>query len=256
MSLFPDFERALVEAAVREPRRRRRQLSRVIASSAAALALTGALLAFDPFAIGGSDNGQRSRAVPADRTPSDCPRGRAPSGVDRWRPLDSRPIRSLTVLGCGRLTDGREIELVARRLRSGHVCLDVYVPSARAALECAAAPAKRPAIAVGAFAPPGRPARRLGGGPLVAGWTAGAVAQVEIRYRDEAGPQRLRATLIRVLDRPAIVAAGGRERFGVFVFVSPARMLEGQLRGYDARGRWAHAARPPTLLPVQSPRLP
>jgi hypothetical protein len=78
------------------------------------------------------------------------------------------------------------------------------------------------------------------------------VAKVELRYRAGAGQQRLRVTLIRVLDRQALVAARARERFGIFVFVPPARMFEGHLRGYDVSGqRWARGDLPPALLPVK-----
>jgi hypothetical protein len=253
VSLFPDLERTLVEAAVREPRRRRRQLSRIVASSAAVVGLVGVLWALDPFASSG-EHGQQLGPEPAGGWPSGCPVGDEPTGADRWRRFDERPVRSLSVLGCGRLADGRAVELVGRKLRSGHVCFDVYLPSAAAGVECAAFPITNDmleSIAVQSFAPPGRPARSLGG-PIAAGWATAAIAKVELRYRAGAGQQRKRLTLIRVQDRQALAAADQRAPFGVFIFQPPSRMFQGHVRGYDAAGKpLARAELPRALLPVE-----
>ncbi|MBA3263515.1 MAG: hypothetical protein H0T69_13800 [Thermoleophilaceae bacterium] len=58
MSLIPDLERTLVDAAVREPRRRRRALGRLIALPAGAAALIGALIALGVSAGSGTTQGR------------------------------------------------------------------------------------------------------------------------------------------------------------------------------------------------------
>jgi hypothetical protein len=287
MTLIPDLERTLVDAAAAEPRRQRRSRQRLAAASTGGAVLIAALVAL-AMPAGSGDDAQvsapaKSESGPAksesgsatpdsgpatpdsgpatpdsgpanpDNPSSSCPVGQGPSGGDRWRRIDPRPVRSLTLLGCGRLSDGREVQVVARRFRAGGLCLDLYLPSAAAALECATAPAsqlKHGAMSVSAYAPAGRAAKSLGGRPLVTGSATIDVARVELYYRTTTDGRRLGVTLIPVRDRQLLVAAGQREAFAVFAFVLPERMLEAQLRGFDASGRpLTRAELPGALLP-------
>jgi hypothetical protein len=240
MSLIPDLERDLVAAAATARRRRTRRRARLLTVATGAAALTAAAAVLG-LTSGPSDQGERSPAAePRGGEPS-CAEGEAPVGADSWRRIAGQPLRSLTVLGCGPLADGRRVELVARKFRGKGLCLDVYLPLARAALECAAGPIVHrtaPAIAVSAFAPPGADvANRLGGTPLVTGWATRTVAGVELRFRANGREQRLEVTLIRVRTARLLVEAGEREPFGVFAFVPPEGMRAAELVGFGASGK-------------------
>jgi hypothetical protein len=238
VSLIPDLERDLVDAAATARRRLTRRRARLVAVAIGAAALTAAAVL--GVTAGPSDQGERSpAAVP--RGELRCAAGEAPVGADSWRRIAGQPLRSLTVLGCGRLADGRRVELVARTFRGSGLCLDVYLPLARAALECAAGPTDphaAPTIFVSAFAPPGAAvADRLGGTPLMTGWATGAVARVELRFRADERERRREVTLIRVRAARLLAAAGEREPFGVFAFVPPEGMRTAELIAFAASGK-------------------
>jgi hypothetical protein len=67
------------------------------------------------------------------RAGGSCPLGDAPTNANEWRRFDGRRVKEMLVLGCGRLSDGRRFELVARRFpRTKFFCLDAYLPKRRA----------------------------------------------------------------------------------------------------------------------------
>ena len=237
MSLIPDLERDLVDAAATARRRRTRRRARLMA---VATALTAAAAVLGVTA-GPSDQGDRPPAADPRGGDLRCAEGEAPVGADSWRHIAGQPLRSLTVLGCGRLTDGRRVELVARKFRGKGLCLDVYLPRARSALECAAGPIVHrtaPEIALSAFAPPGRTvANRLGGTPLITGWATRTVARMELRFRANGPERRREVTLIRVRAARLLAAAGEREHFGVFAFVPPEGMRTAELVAFGATGK-------------------
>jgi hypothetical protein len=239
MSLIPDLERDLVAAAATARRRRTRRRARLVAVASGAAALTAAAAVLGLMA-GPGDQGGRSPVAEPRGGELRCAEGEAPVGADSWRRIAGQPLRSLTVLGCGRLADGRRVELVARKFRGKGLCLDVYLPRARAALECAAGPIVHrtaPAVAVSAFAPPGSAAAdRLGGTPLVTGWATGTVAGVELRFRANERERRRQVTLIRVRAATLLAAAGEREVFGVFAFVPPEGMRTAELVAFGTSG--------------------
>jgi hypothetical protein len=241
MSLIPDLERDLVDAAARAPRRRARRRAVLVAAATGAAALTAAAAAVLGVTADPSDRRDGSPAADTRGGDVRCAEGEAPVGADSWRPIAGQPLRSLTVLGCGRLADGRRAELVARKFRGKGMCLDVYLPRARAALECAAGPIVHrpaPAIALSAFAPPGREvANRLGGTPLITGWATRTVARVELRFRANERERRREVTLIRVRAARLLAAAGERDPFGVFAFVPPEAMRTATLVALDAGGK-------------------
>jgi hypothetical protein len=240
MSLIPDLERDLVAAAATARRRRTRRRARLVTVATGAAALTAAAAVLG-LTSGPSDQGEPSPAAEPRGAEPRCVEGEAPVGAGSWRRIAGQPVRSLTVLGCGRLADGRRVELVARKFRGKGLCLDVYLPVARAALECAAGPIVHrtaPAIAVSAFAPPGSDvATRLGGTPLVTGWATRTVARIELRLRANGREQRLEVTLIRVRTARLLTDAGEREPFGVFAFVPPEGMRTAELVGFGASGK-------------------
>lgn len=244
MSLIPDLERDLVAAAATARRRRTRRRARLVAVATGAGALTAAAAVLGLIAGPGDQGGRSPAAEPRGGEPRGgelrCAEGEAPVGADSWRRIAGQPLRSLTVLGCGRLADGRRVELVARKFRGKGLCLDVYLPRARAALECAAGPIVHrtaPAMAVSAFAPRGSAAAdRLGGTPLVTGWATGTVAGVELRFRANERERRRQVTLIRVRAATLLAAAGEREVFGVFAFVPPEGMRTAELVAFGTSG--------------------
>jgi hypothetical protein len=240
MSLIPDLERDLVEAAATARRRRTRRRARLVAVATGAAALTAAAAVLG-LTAGPSDQGQRSPAAEPRGGELRCAEGEPPVGADSWRRIAGQPLRSLTVLGCGHLADGRRLELVARKFRGKGLCLDLYLPRARAAFECAAGPIVHrtaPAIALSAFAPPGREvANRLGGTPLITGWVTRTLADVEVRFRANGRERRREVTLIRVRAAGLLAAAGEREPFGVFAFVPPEGTRTAELVGFGASGK-------------------
>jgi hypothetical protein len=240
MSLIPDLERDLVDAAATARRRRTRRRARLVAVATGAAALTAAAAVLG-LTGGPSDQSERSPAADPRGGELRCAKGEAPVGADSWRRIPGQPLRSLTVLGCGRLVDGRRVELVARKFRGKGLCLDVYLPRARAALECAAGPIVHrtaPALAVSAFAPPGSTAaNRLGGTPLITGWATGTVARAELRFRASEGERRRQVTLIRVRAARLFAGAGERDPFGVFAFVPPEGMRTAELVAFGASGK-------------------
>jgi hypothetical protein len=230
MTLIPDLERELVDAASRltAPRRRLRLYARLGAVPALAAIVVATVV------IGQSDSGQRSTANGAkDRSQVgvECPLGREPTAAKEWKRGDPRLVRALVVLGCERLWDGRRFELVARSFRREGLCLDVYVPASRAALECAALARPRGGIiSVSAYAQPSSTvAERLGGTPLVTGSASAAVARIELRYRSRGVERRRLVPLVRVRSPRLLSAATQKQQFGVFAFVPPKslRMVRG-----------------------------
>jgi hypothetical protein len=203
--------------------------------------------------MGSSDPGQRATAPGGNDRPAvgaTCAPGREPTAADEWERGDPRPVRAMTVLGCGRLWDGRRFELVARKFRRNGLCLDVYIPDRRAALECAAGVLPHSgAIGVTAYAPPGGGAtERLRARALVVGWATAPVARVELTFRSDGVERRRRAALVRVRDEKLLSAAGRKEPFGVFAFVPPERMSAAHLAAFGEDGQQVGRARLPRPL--------
>jgi hypothetical protein len=249
MTLIPELERDLVQAAARASRRRRRRvgLAAVCAAAGAAIAIVLAL------AVANDSTGPSDHRSPAKQPapPARCTPGKPPTGARAWRRLDRRPVRSLTVLGCARLGDGRQVELVIRKFRGRGRCFDIDVPAERAALECAAGPlpdAKAPAMAVSAFSARGTPAARRLGGALVAGWATGDVGRMQLHFGAADAGRRRELTLIRVTTVPLVLAAGEHTPFGIFVFKPPADLRGAKLLALTANGkRLGFTALPPAL---------
>jgi len=246
MTLIPDLERDLVDAASRltGTRQRLRLHARVAAAAALAAALAVAVV------IGSGDSGQRSTAPGRSgggAGGAGCAPGGEPSAADEWVRGDRRPVRAMTVLGCGQLWDGRPFELVARRFRRGGLCLDVYVPEQRAALECAAGGSTSGRlIAVTAYAPSGSAlAERLRAGALVVGRVSAPVADVQLRFRSQGVDRHRRVPLVRVRDKGLLSAAARRRPFGVFAFVPPERIRAARLAAFLDDGRQLGGARLP-----------
>jgi hypothetical protein len=239
MSLIPDLERDLVDAAARARRRRRLRRARLIAAGSAAAVLTAAAVL--GVAAGPGGQGDGSPAADSRGGGLRCAEGEAPVGAEGWRRVAGQPLRSLTVLGCGRLADGRRVELVVRKFRGKGLCFDVYLPRERDALQCAAGPIVHrtaPAITLSAFATPGGlGAKRLGDTPLITGWATGTVARIELRFQANGHEPRRDVTLIRVRAAALLAAAGEREPFGVFAFVAPDGVRTAELVGFGANGR-------------------
>jgi len=119
--------------------------------------------------------------------PARCALGETPPGARSWRRFDERPVRSLTVLGCARLDDGRQLELVVRKFRPRGRCLDVHVMGTASVSECAAGPpleVPRHSIGVSSFTRPGTAASKRLGGALVVGWATGTIRRAELRPWD------------------------------------------------------------------------
>jgi hypothetical protein len=224
MTLMPDLERDLVDAAARASRRRRRRVGLAAVGGAAGAVIAAVLV----LAVANDTGGPRVRPKPAaPATP--CALGKRPPGARDWQHFDQRPVRSLTVLGCGRLDDGRRVELVIRKFRPRGRCFDIHVMGTEAVSDCAAGPfpeVRPPWIGVSSFTVPGTAASKRMGGALVTGWATGDVRSVELRYRAGGSGQRREVTLIRVTTVPLVLAAGEHTPFGVFVF-KPAQDMRG-----------------------------
>jgi hypothetical protein len=143
--------------------------------------------------------------------------------------------RRAIVLGCGRNTAGRTIELYAFR-DAGGPCLNIAgLPGGTRA--CGRAPSERVPPAKGAIGG-GRIVRRPGDAPLeVYGETGQSVRRVLVRYRAPQGrPSQKPATLIRATDTAALSASGIREPFGYFVGAVPRRAVRVFALALDASG--------------------
>jgi hypothetical protein len=167
-----------------------------------------------------------------------CPVGRPPTNAAQWRRVDRRRVSELIVLGCGRLSDGRRFELVARRFpRRSFFCLDAYIPGRRAALECAALPQPQGGpIDVSAYAPPGgRAARRLGGS-VVTGAASADVARVELVVTRRGTEHRRRVALVRVRDEELLRRLRQRSPFGFHASAPPRTVARARLEAFDEGG--------------------
>jgi hypothetical protein len=187
-------------------------------------------------AVAASGPGEPSRASEAG---GPCPVGRAPTDAGQWRRVDGRRVKELIVLGCGRLSDGRRFELVARRFpRETFFCLDAYFPRRRAALECGALPRPQHGlIDVSAFAGPGgRAARRLGGS-VATGAAAAGVARVELVVTRRGSERRRQAALVRVRDRALLRRLGLRRAFGFHASAPPRTVRRARIDAFDKRGK-------------------
>jgi hypothetical protein len=184
-------------------------------------ALGLALLVSASFATGCETDGQEAAA----------PRCEAGG-----RPADpGAQGRKGVVLGCGRTTAGRAVELYALR-DAGGPCLNIAgLPGGTRA--CGRAPSER--------VPPARDAiggglivRRSGSAPLeVYGETAPSVRRVLLRYRAPQGrPRHKPATLIRATATAALSASGVRESFGYFIGAVPRRAVRVFAVALDASG--------------------
>jgi hypothetical protein len=193
-----------------------------------------------------------------------CPIGGAPTNAVQWRRVDRRPVRELVVLGCGRLSDGRRFELVARRFpRERFFCLDAYFPRRRAALECGALP--RPQddpVDVSALAPwEGRAAGRIGGA-VVTGAASARVARVEIVVGRGGSERWRRAALVRVRDPELLRRLRVRRAFGFHASVPPRIVNGARIEAFDESGSLLGQARLPgspkrqATCPRSAARLP
>jgi hypothetical protein len=143
--------------------------------------------------------------------------------------------KGATVLGCGRTTAGRAIELYAFR-DAGGPCLNIAgLPGGTRA--CGRAPSERVPPARGAIGG-GLIVRGSGGAPLeVYGETAPSARRVLLRYRAPQGrPRHKPATLIRATDTAALSASGVREPFGYFIGAVPRRAVGVFAVALDASG--------------------
>ncbi len=80
-------------------------------------------------------------------------------------------------------------------------------------------------------------ANRLGGTPLITGWTTPTVARVKLQFRANGRERRREVTLIRVRAAGLLAAAGEREPFGVFAFVPPEGMRTAELVASGSSGK-------------------
>jgi hypothetical protein len=193
-----------------------------------------------------------------------CPIGGAPTSAAEWRRVDRRPVRELVVLGCGRLSDGRRFELVARRFpRERFFCLDAYFPRRRAALECGGLPRPQDGpIDVSALAPwEGRAAQRLGGA-VVTGAASATVARVQIVVGRGGSERWRRAALVRVGDPELLRRLRLRGPFGFHASVPPRTVDGARIEAFDKSGRSLGQAplpgspRRPGPCPRRAARLP
>lgn len=249
MTLIPDLERDLVQAAGRAGCRRRRRTGLMAACGTAAAAMAAVVV----LAVTKDSSEPASRPTPSTgpTPPARCALGETPPGARSWRRFDERPVRSLTVLGCARLDDGRQLELVVRKFRPRGRCLDVHVMGTASVSECAAGPpleVPRHSIGVSSFTLPGTAASKRLGGALVVGWATGTIRRAELRPWDGGPGGTPQVALIRVTTVPLVLAAGEHTPFGVFVFKPAKDMRATRLSAFGPAGKELAIAPLPSAL--------
>ena len=176
-----------------------------------------------------------------------CPVGEAPTDSRDWERTDPRQVSELIALGCGKVSDGRPFELVARKFPGRGGCLDLYFPRRHAALECAAGPNPRATgVHVSSLALAG-PARRLGGNVIV-GTAPKSAVRVRVRFRARGRSRTLQAALVRVRDDSLLRRIDAAKGFGVFAFVPPRSFESARLEAFARDGSsLGSAGLPPAL---------
>jgi hypothetical protein len=193
-----------------------------------------------------ADSGE---APETSRAGGSCPLADAPTNANEWRRFDGRRVKEMLVLGCGRLSDGRRFELVARRFpRTKFFCLDAYLPKRRAALECGALPQpRRGVVDVSAFAPPGTLLTRRLNGSIATGAASARVARVELVLGDAASRRRQQAALVTVRSPELLRTLGLDRPFGFHASAPPPTAERANIEAFDARGKLLGRAPLPAL---------